>query len=112
VDIGGECKISDFFLPKPIENLSPDRLIVRNSIFWAAPEMFNENAPNDQSSKMDVWSVGCIVQEMWTGLRSWNGQDVLVVLGLLFHGKQPPPLLGGVVLTAETNDFRRRCFAM
>lgn len=41
----------------------------RNFMHWAAPEVLKTQK---HSKAADVWSVGCVVVEMLTGLPPWN----------------------------------------
>jgi len=51
----------------------------RGSPFWMAPEVINSKEKG-YNSKIDIWSVGCVVLEMWTGERPWSGQEAFPVL--------------------------------
>jgi serine/threonine protein kinase len=101
---------------------------MQGSVFWMAPEVVSQK--KGYNSKVDIWSVGCVVFEMWTGERPWSGQEaVAVLLQVCFHfancratitdipiqlyqSKLGPPLPGDVVLSPEAGDLRKRCFAM
>ena len=48
-------------------------------MFWMAPEVVNSKGKG-YNSKIDIWSVGCVVFEMWTGQRPWSGQEAMAVL--------------------------------
>lgn len=82
VEPQGICKISDFGISKKALEADRGRLysIMKGTIAYMAPEMIdNENKGYD--SKIDIWSVGCIVFEMWTGKMPWNGsQDVQILM--------------------------------
>ena len=52
---------------------------MQGSIFWMAPEVIDGQKVG-YNSKVDIWSVGCVVFEMWTGGRPWSGQEVVAVL--------------------------------
>ena len=82
VEPRGICKISDFGISKKALEADRGRLysMMRGTIAYMAPEMIdNENKGYD--SKIDIWSVGCIVFEMWTGKTPWNGsQDVQILI--------------------------------
>jgi len=52
---------------------------MQGSVFWMAPEVINSQKKG-YNSKIDIWSVGCVVFEMWTGVRPWSGQEVVAVL--------------------------------
>lgn len=42
-----------------------------------APEVFSHGG---YSAKIDVWSLGCLVLEMWAGRRPWNAENQLAVM--------------------------------
>jgi len=62
--------------------------------------------------KVDIWSVGCVVLEMWTGKRPWTGEETVAVMFKLYQSKLPPPVPDDVILTDLADDFRKRCFAI
>ena len=52
---------------------------MQGTVFWMAPEVVNSKGKG-YNSKIDIWSVGCVVFEMWTGQRPWLGQEAMAVL--------------------------------
>jgi serine/threonine protein kinase len=74
VDEQGICKISDFGISKKNaqsqggydENVGS----LQGSVFWMAPEMVTSKA---YGAKIDIWSFGCLVLEMFTGQQPWKG---------------------------------------
>ena len=52
---------------------------MQESVFWMAPEVI-DTPMKGYNSKIDIWSVGCVVFEMWTGKRPWSGQEAITVL--------------------------------
>lgn len=58
---------------------------MKGTIFWMAPEILEQGKGYDV--KVDIWSVGCIVLEMWTGDRPWSGEEfapVMLKVGICF----------------------------
>jgi len=82
---------------------------MQGSVFWMAPEVMHKEGYN---AKIDIWSLGCIVMEMWAGRRPWNQEDILAVMYKLGHLKEQPPVPEDVVLTPLAEDFRMQCLAI
>ena len=74
------CKISDFGISKKMGdiNMLGAHTPMQGSVFWMAPEVIDDQ--KGYNSKVDIWSVGCVVFEMWAGEGPWNGQDAVAVL--------------------------------
>lgn len=69
IDIKGCVKITDFGISKklsPFNNKQKQdkRASLQGSVFWMAPEVVKQTAT---TSKVDIWSTGCVVIEMFTG---------------------------------------------
>ena len=79
VDNKGNIKISDFGISKRVEVSSlgapggkasaggagaMNRSSLQGSVFWMAPEVVKQTA---YTRKADIWSLGCLVVEMFTG---------------------------------------------
>jgi len=99
VDPQGICKISDFGISKRssmgIQQLFKPYLTncvaggvyesdesatqMQGTIYWMAPEVV-ESHGGGYSAKVDIWSLGCVWQEMATGERPWKNQDMFYVL--------------------------------
>ncbi|KAH9947148.1 Pkinase-domain-containing protein [Amylocystis lapponica] len=113
VETSGICKISDFGISKRTEDIEMAGAYtsMQGTVFWMAPEVIN-SSKQGYNSKIDIWSVGCVVFEMWTGQRPWNGQEAMAVLLHLYQTKEGPSLPADVVLSPLADDFRQKCFAM
>jgi serine/threonine protein kinase len=83
---------------------------MQGSIFWMAPEMLH-NDNQGYNAKIDIWSLGCVVLEMWAGTRPWNQEDALAVIFKLGKSRLAPPVPPGVILSPIADDFRKKCFA-
>ncbi|KAJ6509463.1 kinase-like domain-containing protein [Mycena vitilis] len=114
VEPSGICKISDFGISKKEDTEGQAFTNMKGTAFWMAPEVLDSNNKRGYDSKVDIWSVGCVVLEMWTGVRPWAGQELIPVMLKLYNEKQPPPVPPDVLasLSDLALDFRRECFAM
>ncbi|KDR67730.1 hypothetical protein GALMADRAFT_1075085 [Galerina marginata CBS 339.88] len=112
VEMSGTCKISDYGFSKLIEDLhgTATTTMQGNIMFWMPPEYIG--AQQGSTHKMDIWSLGCVVLEMWSGTRPWVGDDIVAVMFKLYRSQQAPPIPEDVVLSEEADDFRRKCFAI
>lgn len=129
VERSGVCKISDFGISKRLEDIETRaHTMLKGTLFWMAPEVIQ--AKNGYGSKVDIWSVGCITLEMWSGVRPWHGmdfpfamfqvsgnEDLPISFSLANHtvqlgmNRQAPPVPADVSLPSPAEDFRRLCFA-
>ncbi|KAF7374439.1 MAP kinase kinase kinase mkh1 [Mycena sanguinolenta] len=111
VQTSGVCKISDFEISK--ENMQGQAFTaMKGTAYWMAPEVLIAHNGRGYDSKVDIWSVGCVVLEMWTGERPWAGEEFIPVLFKLYE-KLPPPVPPGVLsgLSELAREFRAECFA-
>jgi len=75
VEESGICKISDFGISKRLQDRSR-AFSFKGTAFWMAPETLSHFGKG-YDIKIDIWSVGCVVHEMWTALRPWAEVDFL-----------------------------------
>ncbi|KAF8168199.1 hypothetical protein B0H34DRAFT_792833 [Crassisporium funariophilum] len=112
VEMSGTCKISDFGISKRTEDVHGGAFTaMQGTVFWMAPEVINTQKKG-YNFKIDIWSVGCVVLEMWAGMRPWMGEEMVAVMFKLYSSKLPPPVPEDVVLSEEADDFRLKCFAI
>ncbi|KAG0050383.1 hypothetical protein BGZ83_004848, partial [Gryganskiella cystojenkinii] len=109
VDEQGICKISDFGISKKNaqsqggydENVGS----LQGSVFWMAPEMVTSKA---YGAKIDIWSFGCLVLEMFTGQQPWKGYAPQQALFTIGSSSAHPPI--PETISEEGQRFLARCF--
>jgi serine/threonine protein kinase len=70
IDANGKIKLTDFGSSKRLDKMSEDQQIDRkNNAYWMAPEVVMDKP---YAKPADIWSVGCVVIEMLTGLPPWS----------------------------------------
>ncbi|KAJ7786236.1 kinase-like domain-containing protein [Mycena metata] len=129
VEMSGVCKISDFGISKREDVQGQAFTNMRGTAYWMqvffsshghyidniyrAPEILDSNNKRGYDSKVDVWSLGCVVVEMWTGQRPWAGEEFLPVMLKLYNGT-PPPVPPEILadLSELALDFRNECFTI
>ena len=80
VETTGICKISDFGISKRADGEENGaHTAMQGTVFWMAPEVINAKGKG-YNSKIDIWSVGCVVLEMWCGVRPWMGDETIAVM--------------------------------
>ena len=81
VEMTGTCKISDFGISKRTDDIygGAQHTAMQGTIFWMAPEVINTQK-GGYNFKIDIWSVGCVVLEMWGGMRPWTGEEMVAVM--------------------------------
>ena len=81
VETTGICKISDFGIAKRTDNIDGfgASTAMQGTVFWMAPEVIDP-MKKGYDKKVDIWSVGCVVHEMWAGKRPWSGDEAIAVI--------------------------------
>lgn len=123
VDNRGAVKISDFGVSKqttsnltnpssldsaaPVGPLGPagTRTSLQGSVFWMAPEVVRQSG---QSIKSDIWSVGCLIVEMFTGSRPFPSMTTLQTLFAVGSQSQKPQIPESA--SSDAKRFLELCF--
>ncbi|KAF9582175.1 ATP binding [Lunasporangiospora selenospora] len=110
VDNKGCIKISDFGISKKVEdhlksiNVKSARPSLQGSTFWMAPEVVKQVAT---TYKADIWSLGCLVVEMFTGTHPFPQFSQMQALFQI--GSDCTPDIPEEI-SDEAKDFLKRTF--
>lgn len=105
---------------------------MQGSVFWMAPEVIRaqsqaQNVPSTgsnmdatqvynqgYSAKVDIWSLGCVVLEMFAGRRPWSKEEAIGAIYKLGSLNQAPPIPEDVstVVGPAALSFMYDCFTM
>ncbi|WVF69666.1 hypothetical protein IAT40_004445 [Kwoniella sp. CBS 6097] len=115
VDGQGICKISDFGISKQTADAYDSfgqATNMKGSVFWMAPEVIHSATERTYSGKVDIWSLGCVVLEMWSGKRPWGEMEQVAAMFELFNKRARPPLPPEIHLSDIALDFmNEKCLA-
>lgn len=91
LDVDGTCKISDFGISKKTDNIygNDKTNSMQGSVFWMAPEVVRSQGEG-YSAKVDIWSLGCVVLEMFAGKRPWAKDEAVGAIYKIANGEAPP----------------------
>ncbi|KIW69673.1 hypothetical protein, variant [Phialophora macrospora] len=113
LDLDGTCKISDFGISKKSDNIYGNDVTnsMQGSVFWMAPEVVRSQGQG-YSAKVDIWSLGCVVLEMFAGKRPWSREEAIGAIFKLGSLSQAPPIPEEVQSTATVDglNFMYDCF--
>ena len=113
LDVDGTCKISDFGISKKTDNIYGNDVTnsMQGSVFWMAPEVIRSQGQG-YSAKVDIWSLGCVVLEMFAGRRPWSKEEAVGAIYKLGSLNQPPPIPDEVSekIRPEALSFMWDCF--
>ncbi|KAJ5683750.1 uncharacterized protein N7477_000095 [Penicillium maclennaniae] len=93
LDLDGTCKISDFGISKKTDDIygNDSSNSMQGSVFWMAPEVIQSQGQG-YSAKVDIWSLGCVVLEMFAGRRPWSREEAIGAIFKLGSLSQAPPI--------------------
>ncbi|KAK9429913.1 hypothetical protein V1505DRAFT_372569 [Lipomyces doorenjongii] len=119
LDLDGICKISDFGISKRSQNIYSNdaEMSMQGTIFWMAPEVIHNVVHNEKqgySAKVDIWSLGCVVLEMFAGRRPWSNDEAIGAMYKLGNAKLAPPIPEDTVdyVCEEGKEFLGNCFTI
>lgn len=115
LDLDGTCKISDFGISKKTDDIYGNDITnsMQGSVFWMAPEVIRSQGKG-YSAKVDIWSLGCVVLEMFAGRRPWSKEEAIGAIYKLGSLNQAPPIPEDVsrVIGVEGLSFMYDCFTI
>ncbi|KAF2815447.1 Pkinase-domain-containing protein [Mytilinidion resinicola] len=115
LDLDGTCKISDFGISKKTDNIYGNDITnsMQGSVFWMAPEVIRSQGQG-YSAKVDIWSLGCVVLEMFAGRRPWSKEEAIGAIYKLGSLNQAPPIPDDVSgqITPQALSFMYDCFTI
>ncbi|KAL9123847.1 MAG: hypothetical protein Q9217_006764 [Psora testacea] len=115
LDVDGSCKISDFGISKKTDDIYGNDVTnsMQGSVFWMAPEVVRSQGKG-YSAKVDIWSLGCVVLEMFAGRRPWSKEEPIGAIYKLGSLNQAPPIPDDVAtaISAEAVAFMLDCFTV
>jgi mitogen-activated protein kinase kinase kinase len=115
LDLDGTCKISDFGISKKTDNIYGNDASnsMQGSVFWMAPEVVQSQGQG-YSAKVDIWSLGCVVLEMFAGRRPWSREEAIGAIFKLGSLSQAPPIPEDVAvnISPAALAFMYDCFTM
>ncbi|ODV89980.1 hypothetical protein CANCADRAFT_25731 [Tortispora caseinolytica NRRL Y-17796] len=119
LDLDGIVKISDFGISKRSGDIYANNaeMSMQGTIFWMAPEVIN-NVRNDErmgySAKVDIWSVGCVILEVFAGRRPWSNDEAIGAMYKLGSSRQAPPIPDDTkeYISSVGKEFIGLCFTI
>ncbi|KAL4970108.1 putative MAP kinase kinase kinase (Bck1) [Aspergillus stella-maris] len=115
LDLDGTCKISDFGISKKSNDIygNDSSNSMQGSVFWMAPEVIQSQGQG-YSAKVDIWSLGCVVLEMFAGRRPWSKEEAIGAIFKLGSLSQAPPIPEDVSMnvTPAALAFMWDCFTV
>lgn len=117
LDLDGTIKISDFGISKRSRDIYSNdaEMSMQGTIFWMAPEVVRNVVQNEKkgySGKVDVWSLGCVILEMYAGRRPWSTEEAVGAMYKLGSSQQAPPIPEDTLrfVSSMGRDFLEKCF--
>lgn len=116
VDNKGSIKISDFGISKRgdvaasanhLPGSGPNRPSLQGSVFWMAPEVVRQSA---HTKKADIWSLGCLIVEMFSGARPFPDKSQLQALFAIGSNQAKPTIPDSA--SEEAKTFMNKTFEL
>jgi mitogen-activated protein kinase kinase kinase len=114
VDNKGSIKISDFGISRrgdvaasanQLPGSGLNRPSLQGSVFWMAPEVVRQSA---HTKKADIWSLGCLIVEMFSGARPFPDKSQLQALFAIGSNQAKPTI--PETASEEAKTFMNKTF--
>ena len=112
IDDKGTVKLADFGASKQLNGtlatLQEENMSLRGTPYFMAPEVITQTG---HGRKADIWSVGCTVLQMCTGLPPWKTMKFGSISALMYHvanTNDPPPMPENI--SDSLRSFLHHCF--
>lgn len=117
LEVDGTCKISDFGISKRSKDIYSNNaeMSMQGTVFWMAPEVIDsivEDKKQGYLAKVDIWSLGCVLLEMYAGHRPWLNEAVVSAIYKIGKTKLAPPIPGNIDISPEGREFIAACFTI
>lgn len=96
--------------------MAPEVIRAQSQALNVPPGSLDATAAMSQgySAKVDIWSLGCVVLEMFAGRRPWSKEEAIGAIYKLGSLNQAPPIPDDVstVVGPAALSFMYDCFTM
>ncbi|EGC31954.1 hypothetical protein DICPUDRAFT_49896 [Dictyostelium purpureum] len=106
IDTKGTVKLSDFGCSKSFSGIVSQFKSIQGTPYWMAPEVIKQTGHGRSS---DIWSLGCVIVEMATGLPPWSNINELGAVMYHIASSNSIPMIPDH-LSSEAFDFLHLCF--
>jgi serine/threonine protein kinase len=103
-------KIADFGLARTIDPESLAKTFA-GTLAYMAPEVFDAKINNERYDyRADIWSVGCILYELITGIKPFNPPDVSRIKTSINSSLKSADFLNSPEFSLSCKDFLKKIF--
>jgi mitogen-activated protein kinase kinase kinase len=60
---------------------------MKGTVHYMAPEILGTKDLKGYDGKIDIWSVGCMIMEMWTGEKPWGPDENVFTIMFKVRGR-------------------------
>jgi serine/threonine-protein kinase len=109
-NLKSSLKLLDFGLAKAVGNTALTKTgLLAGTVYYLPPECLNKTF--DWYPEADFYAVGVLLYEMITGLRPFEGEDLMSVMYKVLQHTPEPPALINRKLSGELSDFTMELIA-
>lgn len=102
--------LADFGMASFVDRVEGSRVVTaaKGTPSYMSPEAWDPHSNGGMSTKSDIWSLGCMIIELFTGNPPWHGMELSAISGKVKDRMEIPTIPGG--LPASLDRALRKCF--